>query len=473
MNNRRHREVLFYRLLDWLSAALAWILFFRYRKSVEQLPTDMSSLFQDVKLLVGLMIVPLAWLIIYTMFDNFQDIYRHSRLATLRRTFLLSLVGVVGLFFTVLVDDNTYQYTSFVYPFLRLFCYHFFITAIVRLIYLTWAKHRLKSGYVQYNTLLIGSHSNALELYNNFQKRDNTYGHSFVGYLSLANGDEDHLQSRLPNLGNVDNIIDVIESNQVEDVIIAIETTDHSKINTIFNKLYELRDSINVKIIPDMYDIMIGAVKMNHIYDAGLIEVDQELMPKYERFAKRFMDIVLSALAIVICIPLYIFIIVKVKLSSPGPVFFKQERVGRLHKTFDIIKFRSMYVGSEKTGPQLATDSDSRITTWGKTMRKYRLDELPQFFNVLVGDMSLVGPRPERQFYIDQIMDKNPIYRKLLKVRPGITSWGQVKYGYASDVSEMVERLKYDLIYLENMSIMMDVKILIYTVLILIQGRGK
>jgi lipopolysaccharide/colanic/teichoic acid biosynthesis glycosyltransferase len=132
-----------------------------------------------------------------------------------------------------------------------------------------------------------------------------------------------------------------------------------------------------------------------------------------------------------------------------------------------------MYVNSEESGPQLATDEDSRITPWGKTMRKYRLDELPQFYNVLIGDMSLVGPRPERQFYIDQIMDKNPIYRKLLKVRPGVTSWGQVKYGYASDVSEMVERLKYDLIYLENMSIMMDVKILIYTVLILIQGRGK
>jgi len=473
MSNRRHREVLLYRLLDWLSASMAWILFFRYRKSVEQLPTDFTSLFQDSKLIVGLMIVPLAWLIIYTIFDNFQDIYRHSRLATLRRTFLLSLFGVVGIFFTVLVDDNTYQYTSFIHPFLRLFFYHFFITIAFRLIYLTWAKRRLMSGKIQYNTLLVGGHDNAIQLYDNFQSQENNYGHKFVGYIPLGNNVEDSLKLKLPKLGTVDNIVEVIETAQIEDVIIAVETTDHKKINRIFNKLYELRDSINVKIIPDMYDIMIGAVKMNHIYNAGLIEVDQELMPKHERYAKRIMDIAISLLALVICIPLYVFIILKVKLSSPGPVFFKQERVGRLYKNFDIIKFRSMYVDSEKSGPQLATDSDSRITPWGKIMRKYRLDELPQFYNVLIGDMSLVGPRPERQFYIDQIMDTDPIYRKLLMVRPGITSWGQVKFGYASDVSEMIKRLKYDLIYLENMSIMMDVKILIYTVLILIQGRGK
>jgi exopolysaccharide biosynthesis polyprenyl glycosylphosphotransferase len=473
MNNRRHKEILIYRLLDWLSASLAWVLFFRYRKKIEYLPYDFNSIFQDGNLLIGLIIVPLAWLILYTVFDNFQDIYRHSRLATLRQTFILSLVGVVGLFFTILLDDNTYQYTSFLNPILRLFCYHFLLTAGFRMLYLSWAKHQLMSGKIKYNTLLVGNHENALNLFDNFQNQENNFGHSFVGYISLENDNEDFLEGKLSKLGTVTNLTNVIEDENIEDVIIAIDTTDHRRINSIFNKLYTIRDSINVKIVPDMYDIMIGAVKMNHIYSAGLIEVDQELMPKYELFAKRAIDIIVSLIALIIGIPLYVFVAIKVRLSSPGPVFFMQERVGRLYKPFHIIKFRSMYIGSEKSGPQLANDTDHRITPWGKVMRKYRLDELPQFYNVLRGDMSLVGPRPERKYYIDKIMDTDPIYRKLLKVRPGITSWGQVKFGYASDVSEMVKRLKYDLIYLENMSILMDVKILIYTVGILIQGRGK
>ena len=472
MNNRRHKEVFFYRILDWVSASFAWILFFRYRKSVEQLPTDLASLFEDKKLLVGLLIVPLAWLIIYTIFDNFQDIYRHSRLATIKKTFILSFFGVLCIFFTILLDDNTYQYISFFQPLLHLLFYHFVITAVMRCIYLTWAKQRLLSGKIQYNTLLIGNHSNALKLLDNFQSKKNNLGHRFIGYLEV-DGQQDFLNGKLDSLGGIDDIDKVFTQKEIDDIIIAVETTHHRKLNHIFSMLYEYRDSINVKIIPDMYDIMVGAVKMNHIYDAGLIEVDQEIMPKHERLAKRLIDIVVSFFALIILLPIYLFIIIKVRLSSPGPILFKQERVGRFHKAFDIIKFRSMYVDSEESGPQLSSDNDSRITPWGKIMRKYRLDELPQFFNVLVGDMSLVGPRPERQFYIDQIMDEDPIYRKLLKVRPGITSWGQVKFGYASNVDEMVKRLKYDLIYLENMSIQMDIKILIYTVLILMQGRGK
>ena len=138
-----------------------------------------------------------------------------------------------------------------------------------------------------------------------------------------------------------------------------------------------------------------------------------------------------------------------------------------------MLKFRSMYINAELMGPQLSTDDDPRITKWGKFMRKVRLDEIPQFFTVLGGKMSIVGYRPERQFYIDQIVQKAPHYRMLLKIKPGITSWGEVKFGYASTVDEMVERLKYDILYVENMNLAVDIKILIYTVLIVIQGRGK
>jgi exopolysaccharide biosynthesis polyprenyl glycosylphosphotransferase len=222
-----------------------------------------------------------------------------------------------------------------------------------------------------------------------------------------------------------------------------------------------------------MYDILSGSVKMNAIYGAPLIEISPDLMPVWQQAAKRLIDIVASALFLFIFSPVFLAVAVIVKATSRGPIFFIQERIGLHGVPFNIFKFRSMFMGAENGTPMLSSDNDSRITPFGKFMRKVRLDEIPQFYNVLIGDMSLVGPRPERQFFIDQIMPIAPHYRHLHKVKPGITSWGQVKFGYAENVDEMVERLKYDIIYIENMSLALDIKILIYTVKTVLQRSGK
>lgn len=458
--------------LDYTASALAWLTFWVYRQGLLTGMGYMETfrIFYLRDLLNTLIVIPLGWLALYAMSGTYFDLYRKSRLNEINRALISSILGCTIVSIIVFADD-TGDYYYFINAIGHYLLIQTFFTLVFRLLILYRVKRNLVNGRVGFNTLIIGGNQQAINIYKQVKDNPKVLGNIFTGFIYSNKEASNGMSKFLPQLGHLSELEQIIDNHKIEEVIVAVDSSEHHLLENILTRL--CYRPVVVKVLPDYYDILSGSVKTSNVYDAVLIHIHPNLMPDWQRVCKRVLDIFIASIALIILSPFLLFTAIMVKFSSKGPIIYKQQRIGLFGRPFYIYKFRSMYVDAESQGPALSSKTDARITRWGRFMRKWRIDELPQFFNIAKGDMSLVGPRPERKHYIDIISNTHPQYKYLHKVKPGLTSWGMVQFGYAENVGEMIERMKYDLLYIENCSLALDVKIMLYTFIVIFQGRGK
>lgn len=409
----------------------------------------------------------LLMLIYYLSGYYCRTLYR-SRVTEFVKTLISTLIGAVIFYFGVLINDSVsdvgdlYEMIGLLWLILFgvVFLGRWFVTIVV--------YKRVKRRRIGYNTLIIGTSQAALkiaaELSNGYSRSD----FNIVGLVDDGHSDEKEING-LP-VYRIEDLKTVAEQMNVNRVVVVPCRSGMNATYTLINSLFPM--GFDIYVPPTLFYLISGRMVGYDIVGTPLINISNSRLSPMEVSVKRFTDVVLSILALVTIWPVLLTIAILIKHDSKGPVFFKQERIGLNKKKFDIIKFRTMYSNAEESGPALSSANDPRVTKVGRMLRKYRLDELPQFWNVLKGEMSIVGPRPEREYYVDRIVAKAPYYTLVHQLRPGITSLGMVKFGYAENVEQMIERLRYDLIYMENVSLVMDMRIVLYTIKTVATGRG-
>ena len=465
MNKRK--LVFKYLTFDIIASLVIWVLFMVFRKTVND-----AQVFGSIQVFVpnydffsSLLLFPLSCIFVHYLTGFYLQSYKKSLTNVIFTTFFASIIISVSIFFVLMLDDIVLSYQYYYYSLLVLLGLSFFITLISRLFIWTEVRNNFKTKKWKINTLIIGTGENALRITRDIEAKSQQ--NNIIGFITVDNimrVNKDRV------LGNMSNIDALISENSIEEAIILLDNPDEQKLFKYINTLFKY--NIDIRFTPRLYEILTGSARMGAIGINPLVTITNVNMSDWEISLKRFFDIVISFLSLVFLSPVFVYFAIFIKRDSKGPVFYKQERIGLLGKPFDILKFRTMHQGAENGVPKLSNANDDRVTNIGKVLRKYRIDELPQFWNVLKGEMSLVGPRPERKFYINQIIELAPYYCLLYKIRPGLTSWGPIKIGYSDTLEKMIERLNYDVIYMENMTLLNDLKILILTFEIIFKGKG-
>jgi len=450
---------------------------------------DSSSLYKTHPELVSMsLLVYVMWLATFLFFGLYRTWYIRpifDEIVTVLKTLSFGTLAFVLL---MLWEPYTDKATPIKNDPRLLGLLYFVITAVfvisVRLIIRYSQRRLLEAGIGRRPSLIIGDIFKAKDLALKLEHYPRL-GYNIVGYVSpngaIMNAPESFqipdrngspVNREITRLGSVKEIETIAAKQKIKEVLIALDSGDHDSLIQIIGRL--ARTNVGIKIAPDLYDIVSGQARTREIYGFPLIDINPELQRPWEVALKRLIDVSVSAIIIFLGLPVWLLTVLAIKLTSKGPIIYSQERVGKNGSIFHIHKFRSMRTDAEQSGPVWASKNDPRVTPIGKFLRRSHLDEVPQFWNVMRGEMSLVGPRPERQFFIEKLIEEIPYYTRRLKVRPGITGLYQAMIDkYDENIDDVKERVRYDLMYIESMSFRLDMKILFRTAYMMLKGRGQ
>ncbi|MCX6165959.1 MAG: sugar transferase [Ignavibacteriae bacterium] len=416
--------------------------------------------------LTPMLVIYSYWFILFLIFGLYQHWFVRSRFDEFISIVKTVFVGCLILFFAIFIDDFIKD-AKVISRFLILIYWFIMILFVSfgRIFIRSFQMQLLQKGIGVRNTIIVGSGKNAYELHEMIQKYPKL-GYKFIGYIGLHN--ENNSENEI---GKITDLKNIIRKEKIEVVLVASEQKAKNVLLDTLN--YCADENVAVKIMPELYEIISGMAKTQQIYGLPLIEVKTELISVPSKIIKRLIDIFISLFVLLILSPFLIITAILIKLTSKGPIFYTQKRLGKSGKLFKVIKFRSMVQNAEsESGPTWADLDDPRVTAIGRFMRRIRLDEVPQFINVLKNDMSIVGPRPERPFFVEQLKKEIPYYSRRLSVKPGITGWAQVKHTYDMSIEDVKTKLQYDFYYIENMSLSLDFRIMANTLLVVFTMKG-